>query len=280
MRHTTFPTALRAPLALGAIALSACDGDTSFNPPDPDSFVVQAFLFTDEPVVGITVTGVLAIDADSTAVPDPISDADLVLYRNGAPFPLVPTDTLPGSYHYDGDDLPVRVGDEFRLEARWRDQFATATTVVPDPPVGLGLSTDAIEAPTFDGGGGFGGGGGFAIESVVARWDNAASQLYFVVIDNLEADPEILPTTEIFSRFAPRLIQQPTAADSSLVNPFVLTHFGEHRLKLYRVNDEYADLYEGLEQDSRDLNEPPSNIDGALGVFSAFAADSAFFRVY
>ena len=50
-------------------------------------------------------------------------------------------------------------------------------------------------------------------------------------------------------------------------------------MKLYRVNEEYADLYEGLNQDSRDLNEPPSNVRGALGVFSAFSADSAFFEV-
>jgi len=61
---------------------------------------------------------------------------------------------------------------------------------------------------------------------------------------------------------------------SAVVCILTLTHYGQHR-----VNDEYADLYEGLEQDSRDLNEPPSNIHGALGVFSAFSADSAFFRV-
>ena len=59
----------------------------------------------------------------------------------------------------------------------------------------------------------------------------------------------------------------------------MLTHFGNHRLKLYRINDEYTDLYEGFNQDSRDLNEPPSNIHGALGVFSAFSADSTFFEV-
>ncbi len=35
----------------------------------------------------------------------------------------------------------------------------------------------------------------------------------------------------------------------------------------------------GRIQDSRDLNEPPTNIDGGLGVFSAFASDSVFFQV-
>ena len=39
---------------------------------------------------------------------------------------------------------------------------------------------------------------------------------------------------------------------------------------MYRVNREYADLYNNRVQDSRDLNEPPSNISGGLGIFSAF----------
>ena len=43
------------------------------------------------------------------------------------------------------------------------------------------------------------------------------------------------------------------------------------------MNQEYADLYEGRVQDSRDLNEPPSNILGGLGVFSAFASQEGGF---
>ncbi len=41
-----------------------------------------------------------------------------------------------------------------------------------------------------------------------------------------------------------------------------------------RVNEEYAPLYATLQQDSRDLNEPFTNITGGLGVFTAFAADT------
>lgn len=61
------------------------------------------------------------------------------------------------------------------------------------------------------------------------------------------------------------------------VNALTLTHYGAHELTLYSVNEEYADLYEGRRQDTRDLNEPPTNIDGGLGVFSAFAGRKALF---
>ena len=250
-------------LSLLSMTLAACESDLEFIAPDPEIFVVQAFIFADEPVTSVTITGVLPIDADSTEVAPAISDGAITLIRNGVRFELVATSGEPGHYNYPGND----------------GKMATAETVVPLPPVGLALSEDSLVAPTF-GGGGRGRGGGAALQAgITAKWNNANRQLHFVVIDNLELNPEILPTTEIFSRFAARFVSQPTAADSSVVRILTLTHYGQHRLKLYRVNDEYADLYEGLEQDSRDLNEPPSNIHGALGVFSAFSADSAFFRV-
>ena len=56
----------------------------------------------------------------------------------------------------------------------------------------------------------------------------------------------------------------------------MLEGFGTHEV---RVHQEYADPYENREQDSRDLNEPPNNINGALGIFSAFNSVAIPFEV-
>jgi hypothetical protein len=270
----------RASLATASVllvALTACEGSTSVLEPDLDGYVVQAFLFAGEPVQDVTVTGLLPIGADTTEVPDPISDASISLFRGDERFDLIATAGEPGRYHYPDVDLTVATGDAFRLEITANGRSASAATVVPSPPEGLELSADSLVAPDF----GSGPGGGFFPDfaTLAARWANPAGELHFLVIDNVEPDPEILPTTEIFTRFAPRFITTPTPADSSIVTALSLTHYGLHRVRLYRVNDEYVDLYDGLLQDSRDLNEPPSNVRGALGIFSAFAADSAFFNV-
>ena len=269
----------RVPATLSLVLLTACGSDLGFVVPDPATFVVQAFLFAGEPVTDVTVFGVLAIDADSTAVAEPISNAQVVLIRGGVRFELHPNPDDAGRYAYVGTDLTAAVGDVFELEVTHDGITATAETVVPSPPAGLTLSEDSVAAPEFGGGfpggppGAFGGG-------VVARWHNSAHELFFIVVDNVEADPVPFADSGFFGRFAPRLMQLPTAADSSAVQTFSLTHYGRHRLRLYRINQEYADLYTALRQDSRDLNEPPSNVHGALGIFSAFSADSAFFRVY
>ena len=260
------------------LGFMACGGDLDFVAPDPDTFVIQAFIFSDEPVEWVTVSGVLPVDADSTEVAPVISNAEITIFRGTERFDLQPTSGEPGRYHYPGDDLDIQIGDVFRLEATVNGRTATAETVVPMAPVGLGLSADSLIAPTFPPQRGQGP-GSLLNARITAQWTNAGDQLHFVVIDNIEEAPQILPTTAIFSRFASRLIQQPTAADSSVVRVVMLTHYGQHRLKLYRVNEEYVDLYRGLQQDSRDLNEPPSNVHGALGIFSAFSADSSFFEV-
>ncbi len=265
------------PVVLAGVAAAACDDDLAFVPEAPDTFVVQAFLFAGEPVTEVSVTGVLPIDADSTAVATPIADARVAILRGGDRFDLTPTPGEPGRYHYPSDDLSVEVGDAFALEASYGERVATAETVVPVPPRGLTLSATVVEPPQF-GRPGVGSQPG-AADGLVARWENSASALHYVVVDNIEAEPEPFVESPFGGAFARRLVQRPTAADSVLVNARSLSYFGRHRVRLYRVNEEYANLYEGLNQDSRDLNEPPSNVRGALGVFSAFSADSVFFEV-
>ena len=48
---------------------------------------------------------------------------------------------------------------------------------------------------------------------------------------------------------------------------------------LYKINKDYYSLFENQQQDGYELNEPPSNVINAFGVFSAFASDSTFFEI-
>ena len=59
----------------------------------------------------------------------------------------------------------------------------------------------------------------------------------------------------------------------------MIEHLGKHEIKVYKVNQEYVDLYESREQDSRDLNEPLTNIEGGLGVFSAFNYETVYIEI-
>jgi hypothetical protein len=107
-------------------------------------------------------------------------------------------------------------------------------------------------------------------------WVRESGALYYVTVESIETSPAPIDTTSRLFR-GRRLIFSPTAADSFTVLAFSLAYYGRHRVRVYRVNEEYAQLYATQQQDSRDLNEPVTNVRGGLGVFSAFASDSAFF---
>ena len=263
-------------LGFVAAGLACSDSGQPFVPAVPDSFVVQAYVFAGEPIDQVYVTGMLPIDAEEGDVAPPIRDAIITILRGTDRFDLVPMPGEPGRYHFEGDPA-IQVGDDLTLQVSYDGKNASAATTVPPAPLGLELSSDELDA--FDPFSDFGGVEELLSRRIVVRWSNPADRLHFVAIDNLEVDPTILPTTELVADALPRIITEPTPFDSTVVPQILLTHYGDHRVRLYRVNYEYAELYQGLTQDSRNLNEPPSNIDGALGIFSAFASDSAFFTV-
>ena len=269
-------------LALAIVGLLAAQACTDSDPmgPDTDILVVRAFLFTGEPVTDIRITTTVPLVSEDS-LGTPVSDAIVWLERDDVRFDLIATPGDPGAYHYPGSDLVIGVGEVFELGISRGSESISATTLVPSPPEGFAVSSDVLEVTDLTAGfGGFGGrgggGGGLAFGGLIVRWINPERDLFFVVVDNLETDPVQIPAPEFIGR-ARRFTSAPTPADSTAISQVSLTHLGEHRIRLYRVNQEYADLYEGRTQDSRDLNEPPSNILGGLGVFSAFSSSEGTF---
>ena len=262
-------------LLLAASTLAGCDS-TSTEPVATDLFVVEAFLFAGEPIDDIRVTETLPL-SDTIEAP-PINDARVELFKNGLTYILVATGDS-GYYEYTGNDLVVEAGDTFGIEVTYGGAVATGETVVPGPPVEVGIDRDTLWVPEIGVGRG---GGGFNSEDsqLAASWENPDRLLHYVVIESLEDSAEsIVP--DGFQKFAGRfrLVAEPTKDDYHFIDMRVLRDLGRHIARVYRVNEEYAQLYENRTQDSRDLNEPPSNIVGGLGVFSAFNSDSIAFAV-
>ena len=168
----------------------------------------------------------------------------------------------PGTYGYPDDDLQVRAGDLFRMEVEAFGRTATGETIVPGPPDGVQLDKDSLEVPELTPGSFQPG----ALQSlqVTVSWENPGSILHFVDVEGLNPEAEsIFPDfiREGAGRF--RIRSAPTDENFHAIGLRQLEHLGRHRAIVYRVNQEYADLYNNRVQDSRDLNEPPSNIRGA-----------------
>lgn len=256
--------------------------DTATGELGEDLAVLEAFIFAGEPVDDIRVISTIPYNGTDT-VATPINDADIRLIKNDVTYALEPAGS-EGYYFYPGNDLTVDPGDHFLLEMDYLGQRATAETTVPPPPVGVTLDSTVLEVPTFGVGAGGPGGrrppGANIDNRLTVTWDNSSDLLHYVVINGLEEEHESIFPEFIGQRIRNfRFISEPNRDSFFEINLLILEGLGNHEARVYRVNQEYADLYESRTQDSRDLNEPPSNVDGALGIFSAFNSNAINFDV-
>ena len=261
---------------------TACTEDNPFVP-ESDLVVIRGYLYANEPVTEIQLASTVGLGSEDSVGP-PISDADVKLIKDGNTYQLEPTPGREGYYHYPGTDLSVNTGDNFRIEVIYYGKLASAETVVPPAPVGVEMTLDELLVQDFSMGG-FGGGFGFRrrfmVEDTTAvrvTWLNEDNSSYYVTLENVEADPQPIETGLPFVRPG-RIISIPITGDEYIISLINVTHYGRHRAKLYRVNQEYVDLYSTRQQDTRDLNEPLTNVVNGLGVFTAFNSDSVFFDV-
>jgi hypothetical protein len=248
-----------------------------------DNFVVEAYVYADEPIKNIKIKYTTPItETETTGLP--VTDATVALKRSGKEYFLT-YNNATNNYFYSGGDFQVKPGDALELSVTSKTRTATATTVVPLATKDLKISTDKIYIPPIL----LNSGTKdqltqlFAKARIKVNWDNSGNQLHFIAIESLDSFDPIFPKNfpagviTLFRTF--RFVTAPNRESTYDVVGLSLETYGRYRIKVYRVNKEYADLFENQTQDSRDLNAPPSNIRNAFGIFSAFASDSAFFEV-
>jgi hypothetical protein len=264
-------------IAIVLVTIIGCNEESPLET-ESDLFVISAFLYADEQVDNIQITSTLSLGSEDTLAP-PINNANVVLIKEEIRYPLEQTMEKPGYYTYLENDLQVLSGDEFRIEVQYNDDLAFGETTVPDKPQNVSISSTFLGIPEIT---------LFDIRSgtiniddytLLISWDNDDGALYYVAVDNLDADPQLI-FEDLPAGGPKRFISSPAPTSEYKINLFTITHFGNHRAIVYKVNREYADLYESREQDSRNLNEPLTNITNALGVFSAFASDTVYFNIF
>ncbi len=248
------------------------------------NFVVEGFIVANEAVNNIKIKDISPIESEEVTS-EAIPTATVSISQGTSTFPLIFNDEK-GLYEYPDEDLFISNQESYSISITVGDRTATSTTIVPDPPTGLSVPKNTLVVPELS--------LGFGIRNEIAElfqeeritleWDAREGQSYFVVIENRAATPDpILPdgipeeAIDLLSSF--RFISAPSEQTTFDIIAVALETYGPHIAKVFTVNQEYVDLFENLEQDSRDLNEPPSNVFNALGIFTAFAVDSVTFEV-
>ncbi|MCX6136648.1 MAG: DUF4249 family protein [Ignavibacteriales bacterium] len=249
--------------------------------PEEKQLVLQAYLYADQPVTEITVMQSRPVSSGDAAN-ELVSEASVILQKGGSNYTLTPSSGAAGKYFYAGNDLRVSSGDQFSITVSANGMTATSATVVPERPAGLQTT---LAAMTFTHDTLTGRAGEMRVrinsaDSMEVSWTNPNGGAYYVVIESVDSARQLMRTDSLIGRErAFRFVTEPTTTGGYRVNPSSIQYTGQHKIVLYKVNQEYVNLYTSRQQDSRSLNEPLTNVKNGMGIFTAFASDSTFINV-
>lgn len=263
-----------------AFVIFSCDEESSIS----ENFVVEAFLFQGESIDDIKITKAKMYNSSDTTE-EAISNANVKILFNGSEYQL-DYDALSEKYVMKNSSLDIISGNQYGLEVTVKERTATAETVVPTKPVGLTLSNDKIVIPELVLSGALPTILGNLYENArtVVSWDNPDNEYHYLTIKYMEDSENPIFSDEIpsgvgvfFQNFS--IVSEPTKDEKYTTIALSLKNYGRYKVSLFKINQDYVSLFENQEQDGNELNEPPSNIINAFGIFSAFASDTTSFEI-
>lgn len=265
-------------LLITIIIFQSCVNKNSPLISDEELVVLWGFVFAGEQVKDIQLTGTLPLDADSLDVPAPINDANVIIIKDGIHYELEPSPGDSGYYQYNGEDLVIETYDEIAIRVSWNGQEIYAKSIVPEAPLNVDISDDTYTIPNFGDRDGFREWRESGNQEVEITWEiDNQEDWFYVSMENIEENP--FPIESIFGNRARTFVFPPIQDSTYRIRLPIIEHLGLHEIKVYKVNQEYVDLYESRNQDSRDLNEPLTNVQGGLGIFSAFNYKAVYLNI-
>ncbi|MEQ9298041.1 MAG: DUF4249 family protein [Cyclobacteriaceae bacterium] len=259
------------------ISLFTSCGEEEFDPATSDVVIVEAYLYANEPIGNVSISQLIPFITEEDETFE-VEDAQVFITSGNESYQLTHDEETPGTYYYNNPDYIVVPGTSYDITLDYFGKTISATTTVPPAPINLEVSVDSIEVapiesrddlidrPTLD--------------PIEIYWENTSGDYYYVLIENIENSPQDINTLDF--RGPQRnfnFVTQPTNLDVHNVPPFSLTQYGTYQIVVYRVGQEYVDLYQTADQDSRNLTEPFSNINNGLGIFTSFNSDTVYFEI-
>lgn len=262
MKHTLLFSAILLML------LSACQ-KINLQTADSDVAVVEAYI-TPGNQLNLKVTRQLMFENGDTTITY-LNDLDVKISDGTQWYTLMNQD----SGIYVTQDVQIEPGMLCSLAFDYRGETISAETNIPAKPEDFHSSASSIQAFTFDGGM-----PPSMSDPIELSWSNPDEDYFLIVVQNIEANPVLInDIADDEDRPQPVFRNTPTQADSLEVNVRMFSYYGTHQIILYKLNPEYAALYEQLSTTSLDISAPPTNVVNGLGIFTGINSDTLYVEV-
>ncbi|MDX2197072.1 MAG: DUF4249 family protein [Cytophagales bacterium] len=258
------------------ISLWACSqsDDATLNTQKP---VVEAYLHPKyAPMVKIKIES--AFGENSAETFNDLNGLTVNINYNGTTITL--SNTSNGTYTVY-DNTIIMPNTTYTLSFKYNETLVSTYTSVPEKPKNFAQSVTEISMPTINFGSGTPPSGGGSLptfpEPVKLTWNNSEGKYYLVVVQNIESNPSKI--NENTDRPSPTFRNEPTTLSQHQINAQTFSYYGKHIIILFVLNPEYAALYQSSSNSSLNLNNPQTNIENGLGIFTGFNSDTLMLNV-
>jgi len=240
---------------------------------DTKTTIVEGYLFSGKPLDSLKITQSNSYGQEDEDLVT-IDDMSITIAVDNNQFEL----TSIGNGYYQNKNLIIDAGKNYKLAFERDAEIISAETYVPENNT-TSISTNQVELEKIEAGI-FPTGGINIPDPVEISWNNEDGDYYYVLIKNLETDPEYVNENiaQLDGQFI--FITEPQIVDFYAIRTRRdLSQFGTYQIIVFRVNPEYAALYEGSSNSTLSLEEPPSNIVNGLGIFTGVSSDTLYLEV-
>ena len=170
--------------------------------------------------------------------------------------------------------MSVKEGNEYKFEFEYAGNKVWATTSIPAAPQNFTCDAEdgrlqhtnrlSEESDT--------------VRTINYTWDNPDSDYHLFYINNFETW-----TSYIYNYYKPTqryLTSDPQNDTIHSVNSLGFYMFGRHHMILFKVNQEFIDLYYYQSTGSQTLVNPPTNINNGYGIFTGINSDTLILTLY
>ena len=263
-------------IIIAALMLSCEKDDISINNETTDIAVVQSYI---EPssTVKVKLTKMLPFLEEGNTDLQTIDNAIVFINYNGNDFLLSPITDKLGEYECLDTSLQIITDKEYSLHFEYNDYTVSAKTIIPSKPINVSLNTTTYYIDTN-----LTGPASMTQNPMIVNWDNLDNSYHLVIVEYLETT-----YTPINSKLNPDSYSYFTKVSTNPINNNSvnlttrqhLMFFGNYRIIIYKINEEYVNLYENINQSTLNLVEPLTNIENGLGIFTGMNSDTLFLEV-
>lgn len=195
-----------------------------------------------------------------------------------------------GFYYSSPTELIGGVGSVYQLQFSFKNQLIIASAKIPEKPLNFKsnkqeISIKQVEVVESNGVIGItsssGGNSSNATNKITLTWSNPNSDYHFISYFNTNPNPEsILKTPPGFPIIEiPSFTLPPDQSSITFLHAENFKSYGTHGIVLYRLNSDYATLFETMNSSTQNIRTPNSMITNGLGIFTGINTDTVFIQI-